>query len=222
MIPIEIPSQLPAAAVYDARADEYDGWFDENDALYRAELAAVEQLLTPIRAAAGDHGLEIGVGTGRFAGPLGIGHGVEPAPAMAARARERGIEVVEGIAEQLPHDDDSFAFTAFITSLCFVTDAAQALREARRVTRDGGWIVVAFLNKGTPAGAELAATAPTDPYYEHARLRTADEITDLLDRAGYRVAASRQVVMTEDGPVVRPGTDAGLFCVVSARLRSDS
>jgi hypothetical protein len=42
---------------------------------------------------AGGYGVEIGVGTGRFAVSLGIAVGVEPSPAMAELARRRGIEV---------------------------------------------------------------------------------------------------------------------------------
>ena len=76
---------------------EYDDWFERYELAYRAELAAIEVLLP--RAG---RGLEIGVGTGRFAGPLGIKVGVEPARAMAARAKNRGIEVVRGCAEALP------------------------------------------------------------------------------------------------------------------------
>jgi hypothetical protein len=48
----------------------------------------------------GGTGIEIGVGTGRFAAPLGIKVGVEPARAMGEIARrERGIEVVAGVLE---------------------------------------------------------------------------------------------------------------------------
>ena len=40
--------------------------------------------------------VEIGVGTGRFAFPLGIRSGLEPLAKMATIARDRGISVVEG------------------------------------------------------------------------------------------------------------------------------
>ncbi|MGJ3509981.1 class I SAM-dependent methyltransferase [Enemella sp. A6] len=189
--------------------------------MYEAEIAALEELLAPIRADLGTdaRGLEVGVGTGRFAAPLKIGHGVEPAPKMAELARHSGIDVTEAPAEALPFDDATFDHTAFITSLCFVTDAARSLHEARRVTREGGWILVAFLNRASALGEQLAATQHSDPFYEHATLRTADEIEALLQQAGYRVHDARQVTLSDDGrPEVRPGTDAGLFCAFSARL----
>ena len=70
---------------FEAYAQEYDDWFVRHEVVYRAELAAVESLLP-----ATGQGLEIGVGTGRFAGPLGIKVGVEPARAMAEIARNQG------------------------------------------------------------------------------------------------------------------------------------
>jgi hypothetical protein len=41
----------------------------------------------------GRKGLEVGVGTGRFAQALNIPYGVEPSRAMANLARKRGIEL---------------------------------------------------------------------------------------------------------------------------------
>jgi hypothetical protein len=47
-------------------------------------------------------GLEIGVGTGRFAVPLGVRWGVDPSIRMGKMAKARGIQVVSGRAESLP------------------------------------------------------------------------------------------------------------------------
>jgi len=44
-------------------------------------------------------GLEIGVGTGRFAAPLGIKVGVDPSMAMLAYAAERGVLGRQGTIE---------------------------------------------------------------------------------------------------------------------------
>ncbi|GGG59739.1 type 11 methyltransferase [Kocuria dechangensis] len=216
------PAGNTAAAAFDARAEQYDRWFDEHTALYRAELTAVAELLAPVRAAAGAgaEGLEIGVGTGRFAAPLGISHGLEPAPRMARLARARGIDVVAGVAEDLPFGTGRFAYTALLTSLCFVTDPARALREARRVTVGGGAVLVAYLNRVGPPGQELAARQAEDPYYSHAHLMTTPELEALLRGAGFLPEDSRQVLAGPEGaPVVRPGAEEGLFCVLRARAQ---
>ena len=83
--------------IFEKNAAEYDLWFEENEAAYKSEILALRDLI-PAKGV----GLEIGVGTGRFAGPLGIRIGVEPAKAMADRARRRGIEVHEARAKPFP------------------------------------------------------------------------------------------------------------------------
>jgi ubiquinone/menaquinone biosynthesis C-methylase UbiE len=76
--------------VFEDAAEKYDQWFDENRHAYETELLALKKFVPKA-----GNGLEIGVGTGRFAVPLGIRVGVEPAKAMAEVARKRGIEVHE-------------------------------------------------------------------------------------------------------------------------------
>jgi hypothetical protein len=56
---------------------KYEEWFEKNVFAYKSELQAVRYLL-PKRGT----GVEIGIGTGRFAAPLGIRVGVEPSKAM--------------------------------------------------------------------------------------------------------------------------------------------
>jgi hypothetical protein len=74
--------------------------FEKNVFAYKSELQAVRYLL-PKRGT----GVEIGVGTVRFAEPLGIRVGVEPSKAMREVAQKRGIEVIDGVAEALPFND---------------------------------------------------------------------------------------------------------------------
>jgi len=54
-------------APFEKHAKEYDAWFDENKLVYLSELEAVKSMLPE-----GGTGIEIGVGTGRFASQLGI------------------------------------------------------------------------------------------------------------------------------------------------------
>lgn len=86
--------QMSAIELFEQYAKEYDAWFDRNPAAYEAELRAVKAAL-PV----GGSGLEIGVGTGRFAAPLGIRVGVDPSPAMASIARARGIVALGAACE---------------------------------------------------------------------------------------------------------------------------
>ncbi len=58
---------------FEAISKEYDQWFDDNKVTFLSELAAVKYFL-PKQG----KGLEIGIGTGRFAMELGIKYGIEP------------------------------------------------------------------------------------------------------------------------------------------------
>ena len=50
--------------------------------------------------------MEIGVGSGRFAQPLGVKIGIDPSRNMLKFAKERGIQVIRGGGENLPFKDN--------------------------------------------------------------------------------------------------------------------
>ena len=56
---------------------KYDEWFDKNRFIYESELQAVKELLPE-----GKNDIEVGVGSGRFAAPLGIKLGIDPSRKM--------------------------------------------------------------------------------------------------------------------------------------------
>jgi hypothetical protein len=65
---------MPKAAPFDAHWSRYEAWFRTHEAAYLSELLALRAFV-PWSGL----GLEIGVGSGRFAAPLlGIRVGVEP------------------------------------------------------------------------------------------------------------------------------------------------
>lgn len=65
---------MPKIEAFDRFSDAYDAWFEENADKYEAELGLIRRLLPP----SGARGIEIGVGSGKFAVPFGIRIGVEP------------------------------------------------------------------------------------------------------------------------------------------------
>lgn len=73
---------------FEKHAPEYEAWFGKNRFVYESELRAIKGQL-PERG----EGIEVGVGSGRFAAPLGIKLGVDPSRKMRKFARGRGPEI---------------------------------------------------------------------------------------------------------------------------------
>ncbi len=101
---------------------EYDKWFDEHPFAFQLELEAVK-LFVP----ASYKGIEIGVGTGRFASELNISIGIDPSESMASIARSRGIKVLKAFAEELPFNSSEYDFALMVTTLCFVDDPGKVV-----------------------------------------------------------------------------------------------
>ena len=146
--------------IFEESAQEYDAWFDQNRLVYESEIRALKRFM-----GAGGIGLEIGVGTGRFAAPLGIEVGVEPAAAMAVMAQRRGIKVYRAVAEALPFRRDSFDRVVLVTVICFLRDPFLALTEATRVLKPGGQLLIGMIDKDSPLGRSYEAHKQESTFY---------------------------------------------------------
>jgi SAM-dependent methyltransferase len=124
-------------------------------------LAAFHAVLDHAGIGPGLRHLDVGCGAG-MAAALSAARGAEvagidAAEAMLAIARERtpGGDFRQGDIEALPWDDGSFDLVTGFNAFQFAGDPARALREAGRVTRPGGEIVIMVW--GEPAGMEAAS-----------------------------------------------------------------
>jgi len=171
---------MPRNAPFDAHHRHYENWFATHETAYYSELLAVRALL-PWEGT----GLEIGVGTGRFAVPLGVRVGIDPSTAMLEYARARGIRVVQGVAEQLPFAADSFDYALIVTTICFVDDAGAMLREARRVIKPEGCLVIGFIDRESTLGQEYLARQAANVFYREATFYSAKEVERLLCDCGF-------------------------------------
>lgn len=200
-------------APFDELAAEYDAWFEHHDDIYHAEFAAVRSVLP-----ASGRGMEIGVGTGRFAAPLGIPIGVEPSCPMAELARQRGIEVLEGVAESLPFADGSFDFAIMVTVVCFLDDVAKAFQEACRILKPQGTLIVGFIDRESPLGHQYSQQKMQSRFYRDANFYSVAELESLLNMAGFSNFAYRQALFPEEitCSVVQEGHGSGGFVVISA------
>ena len=195
---------------------EYDAWFERNSVAYEAELRAIRAVLPTSGS-----GVEIGVGTGRFAAPLGIRVGVDPSPAMAAIARARGIEVTIAKAERLPFAAEEFDFALMVTTICFVDDVGAAFREAARVLKSGGSLTVGFIDRDSPLGRQYAARKGRDPFYRDARFYSVEDVSLQFQRAGFSKPVASQTIFCSAGSMsneqpVKSGHGEGSFVVLKA------
>jgi ubiquinone/menaquinone biosynthesis C-methylase UbiE len=170
----------PSRRVFDEHADDYDRWFDEHEDVYQAQ----QRMLRP---AVPQHGcgLEVGVGSGRFAVPFNIRCGIDPSRGLARAAKVQGIEVVLGEGEHLPYREASFDYVLMMTVICFLDDAAAAFREARRVLVTRGNLVVGFIEKDGEVAMQYRHEKTKGRFLRFARFLTADEVIRFFEDAGF-------------------------------------
>lgn len=206
--------------IFEESAHEYDAWFDKHRFIYESEIFALKRFIC-----SGGIGLEIGVGSGRFAVPLGIELGVEPAAAMAILARRRGIKVARAVAEALPFRDGYFDSVVMVTILCFLRDPFRSLLEATRVLKAGGQLLIGMIDKDSPLGRFYEAHKQESKFYRQARFYPARRVVGWLEKLAYEKVDTCQTIFRDLKDVTSPepartGHGEGAFVVISARKAS--
>jgi ubiquinone/menaquinone biosynthesis C-methylase UbiE len=145
-----IPATASNRAYYDRFAAGYENQRGEHDPGGYHELVDELEAELVERFGRGKDVLEVGCGTGlilqRISKFARLARGVDLSPGMLARARERGLDVVEGSATDLPFEDQSFDVTCSFKVLAHIPEVERALYEMARVTRPGGTLVAEFYN----------------------------------------------------------------------------
>ncbi len=194
---------------------DYDEWFDGHRALYQSELAALKMAVPP------GVGLEIGVGTGRFAAPLGARFGLDPAIAMLRQAKKRGVLVVQGFGESLPFKDESFDFIQIVFVIEFVDNVLLFIREAVRTIKLGGALILGFIDKDSEWGRYYARD-PSHAEYFHPP--SVEDILRIFEKTGLEFQGAHQSlfqlppdIRNKEEP--KSGFGEGGFIVLKARKR---
>ncbi len=130
--------------------DEFSDWYENerHDGYHRLIDDLQVDLLKG--TARGSDVLEVGCGTGllldRIAGVADSARGIDISPGMLEQARERGLDVVEGCATDLPFESESFDVVYSFKVLAHVEDIEAAMDECSRVVRPGGQLFLEFYN----------------------------------------------------------------------------
>jgi SAM-dependent methyltransferase len=208
------PKIKPAAEPFKSQVRQYDKWYDKHIHAYLSELHAIGKFLPNDGI-----GIEVGLGTGRFAEPCGIKEGVEPSSSMREIAANRGINVIHGTAERLPYKDIRYDFVLMVT-ICYFNDVSKAFREAHRVLKRNGLLIIGFIDKDSVIGQDYAARKQ-NIFYQNATFYSYDKVIDLLKKTGFKVEAVNQTLF---GPLneisdlqdLKEGHGEGSFVVIKA------
>ncbi|WP_256664189.1 class I SAM-dependent methyltransferase [Methanospirillum purgamenti] len=178
---MEINPDFMPLTVFEEYAEEYDQWFSYNREIYLDELRRIRQAIGDIPSPA----LEIGVGSGRFAEPLGIRFGIEPSWALGVMAKDRGIEVIRAVGEAVPVQSSIFRMVVMITVLCFLKKPEETFREVHRIFMHDGKLLVAFIEKGGIIAERYLIHPDKGRFLSQARFYNHDEVIRMITRTGF-------------------------------------
>lgn len=204
---------------YQNNAKQYDEWFEKNQWVYAAELRAIRSFVPTTQ-----FGIEVGVGTGRFAAPLRINIGVEPSRSMRELAQKRGIMAVGGVAEKLPFKDSVVKFVLMVTTICFVNDIYKTFEESFRVLSESGTIIIGMIDRNSPVGQIYLEHKGDSLFFKQATFYSVDEILQIMRQTGFYDFDFRQTIFQDiseitENEIVKAGYGKGLFVVVRGKAK---
>lgn len=175
------------AGIFDAWPEKYDDWFHTpiGRLVKQYEGDLIREMLQPRK---GETILDAGCGTGVFtldildagASVVGLELSLPMLRRAGDKARGRPFRMVRGDMRELPFADNTFDKVLSVTAIEFIEKAARAVRELFRISRPGGRVVVATLNRLSPwAERRRAAGASGHQLFRHARFRSPAEMQAL-------------------------------------------
>ena len=178
--------------IFDEWPKKYDQWFETpiGKLVKKYENTLIFEMLKP---KGGEKILDAGCGTGIFTDDvLETGAqvlGLELSMPMLIGAKKRRMEyplyLIQGDMRALPFDENTFDKTFSVTAVEFIEDARGAINELFRVTRPGGCIVVATLNRLSPWASRRAKAAKKGhPIFKHVLFRSPEDMLALVSSAG--------------------------------------
>lgn len=213
--------------VFDALASAYDAWFeDEGKMIFAIEVKAFQKVLPYLPKP----WIEVGVGSGRFAHSLGIEIGLDPSIKLLHMASNRGINVFLSRGEDTSIWSDSFGTVFFIVTLCFVNSPLKVLREANRILKRSGKVVLGLvLRESSWGNFYQAKKGEGHRFYQHATFYSYEEVEMLLKQSGFEIEQVISTLFQKPGEVEHMESpqkgyypDAGFTTILAGRSPTGS
>ncbi len=127
-----------------------------------------------------------------------------------------GTEILRDLSFVVPFD-----YALIVTTICFVNEARAMLREAARVLRPGGTLVIGLVDRESPLGQDYLGHQAENVFYRAATFYSAAEVEILLEGAGFNDLVWVKTLSTRLAQVhhiepTHPATGHGAFLVVRA------
>jgi len=199
---------------FEKYTERYEYWFEKNKYAYQSEIKAIKEILPDFKK-----GIEIGVGSGRFAKPLGIKFGIDPSNKMRNIAKSRGIAVFKGTAEDLPFDNNSYDLVLMVTTLCFLDDVDLSFKEVYRILKPDGFFINGFVDKESRIGKVYHKFKDKNVFYRGAVFFSVKEVLSYLKEAGFKNFMFKQTIFNTLDKIkkeepVKDGFGEGSFVVI--------
>ena len=172
---------------------KYDQWYERHQKEYREQVKFIRALIPKGK------GIEIGVGTGRFAYALNIEFGVDYVQEMVDSSLKRGVKAILADATHLPFPDKFFDFTFSIVTMCFLDDPVPVLVESRRVA---DLVMNVILDRDCEYIQNIMKERRG--FYKYATFYTEKELVGLYRKAGFNdISSTAKNFLTSEGETYR-------------------
>ena len=211
------------SSLFDSLAESYDAWFEEDGKrIFAIEARAFQEVLTLLPKP----WLEVGVGSGRFAQALGIETGIDPSANLLKMAEGRGLTVFRARGEERFFNKENFGTVFLIVTLCFVDSPIAVLREAHRILKPEGKIVLGLVLRESPWGKFYQIKKlEGHRFYKHATFYSYQEVERLLIDSDFNIEKVVCTLFQKPGEVKKMeppqkgfSIDAGFTVIVAGKI----
>ncbi len=181
-----LTSEAPVSInTFEEYAERYDAWYEEEGKiLYENEVKCVKNLIHECEGKA----LEVVVGTGRFANLSKNVVGVDISFQPLKIAKKLEITVIQANAEELPFKNEVFSCAMMIVTICFLENPLKALKEAYRVLKNSGKLIIGAVFVDSLWGRFYEEKKRYGhPFYSFAKFYDFQEFKKITNKAGFKI-----------------------------------